>query len=535
LQKSSLIKRILNLFIDIPDKRPKEFFLSLSPRWRRLIIVFAIVSLVLHLLMGWFSEGILHPDEYYQIYEFAALKLGLTTANQLPWEYKAEMRPTFQPWMVIGLTKLFRLDNPHLIMAFFRLFSSSLGWITIWYFCLYAIQWFKSDFARLISIFIICFSSILLYFHARFSSENISASCLLAGFIFLLRYAVLMKKRQTECSKTNLVIAGLFFAFAVSFRLQMVLFFPGIFLWTLFVKFNFKEYTQLFLGFATGIFFLIIADSIYYGHLVFSPYNYYYYNMVLGISELFGKLPWSYYLVEGFNQYKISFLLLLVAVIICIWFDIKNLMVASSLPFIIIHFLISHKEMRFLFPVINFIPFVIGMSIDILINKFNATKVNNRLILPSFILIFCLNISSIVLQFSRFSSNDFPIYRYLYDHPLKSGTIVMPWYSLYGESKSKRVKDLNHYIPMKFLKPNLKLKYPLVHFLKDVKKIVDTSKSPIYLVGCYNKKDILSIQDSCQVKVFCVFSNMPSLYKYVDINHWTDRTSFPGLFLLKRD
>ena len=89
--------------------------------------------------------------------------------------------------------------------------------------------------------------------------------------------------------------------------------------------------------------------------------------MVLGISELFGKLPWSYYLVEGFNQYKISFLLLLVAVVICVWFDIKNLMIASSLPFVIIHFLISHKEMRFLFPVINFIPFVIGMSIDILI------------------------------------------------------------------------------------------------------------------------------------------------------------------------
>ena len=49
-------------------------------------------SIVILVLTSVFSLGYFHFDEHFQILEFALLKLNLTTAGNLPWEYQSQIQ-----------------------------------------------------------------------------------------------------------------------------------------------------------------------------------------------------------------------------------------------------------------------------------------------------------------------------------------------------------------------------------------------------------------------------------------------------------
>src|SRR5512133_3566523 len=59
---------------------------------------FAILLLVT-LVTAYFSETFFFPDEHYQILEYMSLKLGITSAADLPWEFRAQARPWLQPFL----------------------------------------------------------------------------------------------------------------------------------------------------------------------------------------------------------------------------------------------------------------------------------------------------------------------------------------------------------------------------------------------------------------------------------------------------
>ena len=60
---------------------------------RRSLLILAAVTIV----TAWFSNTFYFPDEHYQVLEFMGLKLGITPASELPWEFAARIRPWFQP------------------------------------------------------------------------------------------------------------------------------------------------------------------------------------------------------------------------------------------------------------------------------------------------------------------------------------------------------------------------------------------------------------------------------------------------------
>ena len=57
------------------------------------------------LVTAWFSNTFYFPDEHYQVLEFMALKLGITPASELPWEFAARIRPWFQPLVYFLIAK----------------------------------------------------------------------------------------------------------------------------------------------------------------------------------------------------------------------------------------------------------------------------------------------------------------------------------------------------------------------------------------------------------------------------------------------
>ena len=62
-----------------------------------------IIGFLITMIAAFFSEGFYHLDENYQIFEFASYKLGNIGASEMPWELREQMRPTFQPMLVVWL------------------------------------------------------------------------------------------------------------------------------------------------------------------------------------------------------------------------------------------------------------------------------------------------------------------------------------------------------------------------------------------------------------------------------------------------
>ena len=60
-----------------------------------------LLSILTLIITAFFSSGYYHFDEHFQILEFAGLKLKMTLATNLPWEYTYQMRPAIQPAIVV--------------------------------------------------------------------------------------------------------------------------------------------------------------------------------------------------------------------------------------------------------------------------------------------------------------------------------------------------------------------------------------------------------------------------------------------------
>ena len=95
------------------------------------IYFISIISLIISSI---FSVGFFHPDEHYQILEFANYKLGNISSDKLPWEFHEKIRPTIQPIIALSLIKflkIFNIFSPFLATIILRLISSLLCFYTL--------------------------------------------------------------------------------------------------------------------------------------------------------------------------------------------------------------------------------------------------------------------------------------------------------------------------------------------------------------------------------------------------------------------
>jgi len=97
-------------------------------------------------------------------------------------------------------------------------------------------------------------------------------------------------------------------------------------------------------------------DSWFYGEFVFAPYNYIRVNSEVS-AIWFGSEPWWFYLYKMISAptYFIGIPLAL-AVIYLIIRNPKNPYLWCLIPFFLVHSIIAHKEVRFLFPMAFLVP-----------------------------------------------------------------------------------------------------------------------------------------------------------------------------------
>jgi len=304
------------------------------------------------------STGFHHIDEHFQILEFAALKLGLTSPSELPWEYREQMRSAFQPAIAVLFYKLSSWlgePDPFLVTTLLRLFSAFISFIGMlglyhatkkrfttpklqnWFLWLSFLSWF------------------LFYNHVRFSSENWS------GTFFVIGYSYFLIKKD-EAPVSTLFWTGVFLGFAFISRYQTAFLTLGFFAWLLFQS---KIHRRQCLAFPAGfmaIFSLgIIIDHWFYERWTLASLNYFSQNILHDKVSHFGLFPWWFYLKKVFEEAIPPFSLIIPpSFLLYFYWNRRDLLTWSLIPFLAIHFIIGHKETRFLYPVVGFIPLMIA-------------------------------------------------------------------------------------------------------------------------------------------------------------------------------
>lgn len=301
-----------------------------------------ILSFILHVLAAYLSIGFFHYDEQFQVLEYVSFKLGHTPAQQLAWEFKEQIRPWFQPSVYYAIAKVVSFLNPTpATLAFlFRLTGALLGFLGL---CILVKKEKKS--AALVCLFFI-----LPFLHARTSSESFAAS------FFTLGYALFDSKKRWQ-----ILISGLALGFSFESRFQMAIALLGLVAYQ-FWK-NKKISPHWIAGFLIAFAIGRLTDYWGYGTGTLTPWRYFAQNLIEDKASQFGTLPpWGYFqllLLPKEGLLPIGLLLLLASVYF--WYKYpKHPLTWVTLPFFVIHSLIPHKEVRFLFPMLPFVALMIA-------------------------------------------------------------------------------------------------------------------------------------------------------------------------------
>ncbi|MFQ3576956.1 MAG: hypothetical protein SNJ77_11030 [Cytophagales bacterium] len=311
------------------------------------------------LVASYFSVGYFHPDEHFQVLEFANSKLGLSSFDDLPWEYEFKSRQTLLPAIVYFVAKLlffFNSYNPFLLIFLLRFFTGLLCFFLM----LRISDTFVTDKSLTNTFFAICTLTFpTISTGIRFSAETIS------GLLFF--WAIIMHNSQNPTILKQIFI-GLLFGLSFFVRFQIIFAITGFLIYTLMKReTKIKVYVFYFLGAIIAISFGVIIDFWFYDTFVFTPYNYFYAQIINGVVNQFGIYPFWYYPVLLLKSYDYFTGILILGIIIHNLISNKTTVFNYIfISFLIGHSIIGHKEARFMFPMFFILPYWVLFSHNVI-------------------------------------------------------------------------------------------------------------------------------------------------------------------------
>jgi hypothetical protein len=334
-----------------------------------------LLSILFLVITSIFSVGYHQFDEHFQILEFAGLKLGLTIPGNLPWEYHEQIRSSIQPTIAVLLYRLMNLiglGNPFLVAFVLRLISAALSFVSM--LLIYKVYRNKINNVVLQKWFLIL--SFLLWFaiynDVRFSSENWS------GTFFIIAFALVLLKKKAHFF--YYLGIGALLGSSFLFRFQAGFLVAGFLLWIIFIdKERVTNIVYLIFGITFSVFLGLLIDKWFYGEWTFTAWNYLDQNILQNKASSFGIEPWWYYIetffVQGIPPFSLLFIL---AILLFFIYKRKSPITWAVLPFLLVHFIIGHKEMRFLSPIIGLLPIMVIESIEITKDRFAKNLLANK-------------------------------------------------------------------------------------------------------------------------------------------------------------
>ncbi len=402
--------------------------------------IISYAGLIIFIITAIFSSGYNHFDEHFQILEFCNYKLGKVGTSSLPWEFHEKLRPGIQPFIAYLFAKAlfaFNLYNPFKLALLLRLFMALLSWIAV----RKTILVFQPDFnnSKIKSLYIL--AAYLLWFvpyiAVRFSAENFS--CILLFLAISAIYPYIKAENTMPISK--LLICGFLLGFAFFSRIQIIFALAGMVFWLLFQDRLLRDWVLIALSFIIAILVNVYIDYWLYNQWTFTPYNYFNANILQQKASSFGTSPWYQYILF-FIETAVPPLsiVLLVYFIIGLRQKAGHLFGIICISFLIGHFMIGHKELRFLFPILPAFIFITTYGL----RKTIANYANNKTYKYLAVLLVTTNILVLLYKMHSPATSEIPYYKAVYNSVENKKTILF----VIGNSPYHKVDlELNFYKP----------------------------------------------------------------------------------------
>jgi phosphatidylinositol glycan class B len=335
---------------------------GLDASWRRFLVAWLGIAFVSIGVAALCSNGFHHVDEYFQTLEFAGAKLGRTPLSDLPWEYPARIRSWLQPALYVVIARgaaALGIEDPFSWALAFRFLSGILSFLALGGLCLCIPGWFGES--RETAVRALCLAWFVPYLSVRTSSESLSGSCFILGLSLL----VLLGDAPGRSRPIVFAGAGALFGLSFLFRFALGVAIAAIVSWAI-VRGRARAAQIVFLGLGISLALGLgaLVDRWGYGVWAAPAYGYFVTNLVKGRAVAgFGELPWWGFvsLAAKTPVAPLVFVLMAGAVLAWIRKPLHPLTWATA-PFCVVHSIVRHKEMRFLFPLAPLAPLLLVLA-----------------------------------------------------------------------------------------------------------------------------------------------------------------------------
>lgn len=318
-------------------------------------------GILIQLITAITAIGYSSADQHFQIIEFSLFQQGLDNGAKYVWEINHFVRPTLQVYLFTGYNKLCNaigFTDPYAQLTVLRVI---LGLLMYTVFNLMAFHYFRNG-PRKILVYVLLlmnFTWVLPYTRTLFCSEMMSS---VAFFGTLLWYDA---KKDKQPGFLFLLLIGFLFSLAFYFRFQIGFAMAGVGIWLLFFEKKYKHLLPIAIGFGVGFVLNVYLDYLFYKEWVLTPYTYFYTNIFDKRAAGFGE--------SSFVRYIGLILGVMPAPLFCLvffYYAIKssvklyrNPIYLGTVLFVIAHSMVGHKEERFIFPIFNVLPLIIGWTL----------------------------------------------------------------------------------------------------------------------------------------------------------------------------
>ena len=472
------------------------------------------LAFLIYLVAAWFSVGHYHDDEYYQILDFAAYRLGLEVQNTLMWEYRESVRSGLQPFIAYVVAKgltFIGVTSPFMWAFYLRLISLIISFVSVFAFYQVIKKEINTEQIKSWVIFFLLFSWILVFLNVRFSSEGWATS------LFIFAYALYFYRSPQEIRKYFFV--GMLLGFAFLSRYQISLFIFGFGLWLLLQK-NEKisNLWPIILGFISSILIGVLVDYWLYGELTFSFLNYFEWHIIQGSIDHVVE-PWWYYIYYSMVQLVPPITLFVPLMIIIFWVLFpRHSITWVTIPFIVFHHYFGHKEMRYLFPVIPFLPVMFAMTIVNLKKRVRYLNENIfKYLFQSIIYIsLFINIVVVLLTITLPASKEVALWQNCFSKKISSDSILLT-YDPDGSGSTTGELELDFYnvdnIPVISISSEAEI----------IEKIIEHPNKKLFYAARKKGRAVELVNNGISSKLIC--QALPEWVLKININNWTSRAS----------
>jgi phosphatidylinositol glycan class B len=292
------------------------------------------------------SYGYFHEDEYFQVLALAWAKLGVLGSSHLPWEYAAKIRPFMQPAFYVLVGRAASLVGVHDVFAratVFRMVTGLISWASLAAFVHVSAPWFRDQNEGRAHVRVATLLGMLPFLCVRTSSETLAMAAFTFGFAAVV----------SRCAGWRW-LAGLAFGFAFEFRFQSVLLVVGLLAWLVAVRRDrLRDLAWISLASLGPVLLGAEVDRWGYGVYTPTPWTYLKVNLLEGVASRYGTdPPFAYAYLVLTNVFAPVVVLWLVAFGLTIARHPRHVVTWTTVPFLVAHSLLAHKEERFVFPML---------------------------------------------------------------------------------------------------------------------------------------------------------------------------------------